>query len=61
MNDMDWHNVRGGTRVKIMDGGKWESGEVTILRENEAKVLFDNGDLDYTYYKKEELELDEHQ
>ncbi len=30
MNDMDWMNVRDGTKVKMMDCGRWIKGGVGI-------------------------------
>lgn len=55
---MDRHNLKSGSRVKYYDIDKWIEGEVTIVRENEAKVIFDSpSDLCYAYYPIDELKL----
>lgn len=58
MNELDKHNLRSGSRVKMLDGKEWIEGEVTIVREKDCKVLFDSpSDLSYDYYDLDELEL----
>jgi hypothetical protein len=58
MNEMDRHNLKSGSRVKYYDIDRWEQGEVTIVRENDAKVIFDSPcDLNYDYYPIDKLEL----
>lgn len=60
MNELDRHNLHSGSRVKYYDQyyNRYCYGEITILRENDAKVIFDGDtDLDYTYYPIDELEL----
>ncbi len=58
MNELDRHNLKPGSRVKYWDIDEWIEGEVTIVRETDAKVLFDGPrELDYTYYPIDKLEL----
>jgi hypothetical protein len=58
MNEMDKHNVKPGSRVKYWDINEWVEGEVTIVREKDCKVIFDEpSDLCYDYYPYEKLEL----
>lgn len=58
MKEIDKHNVQPGSRVKYWDINEWVEGEVTIVRENDCKVIFDDpSDLDYTYYPYKDLEL----
>ena len=47
-----------GDKVRILYGGVYHYGEVTIAKEEESKVIFDgNSDLDYWYYNNSKLEL----
>lgn len=48
-----------GDRVKIKHFDHYEIGEITIIRHIDGwpKVLFENCELDYTYYDPKELEL----
>lgn len=47
-----------GDHVRTIFAGEYIYGEVTIIGLNgKAKVLFDNSDLDYTYYDDDMLEL----
>lgn len=58
MNNEDWAKVKTDTRVKLKYHNRWATGTVTIVNETEAKVLFDGEyDLNYWYYKKDDLEL----
>lgn len=58
MNELDQQNLHIGSRVKYFDIDRWIEGEVTIIKENTCKVLFDSpSDLDYTYYPIDQLEL----
>ena len=48
---------KSGDRVRWMTPyGYYAYGEVTIAREEDSKVLF-NEEFDYTYYPNKELEL----
>lgn len=58
MEEIDFHNVYPGTRVQYKDGHEVVRGEVTIVREGEAKVIFDSpSDLEYTYYPLKDLTI----
>ncbi len=58
MNEIDKHNVKSGSRVKYYDIDRWVEGEVTIVRENDCKIIFDDpSDLNYDYYPFDKLEL----
>lgn len=57
MNELDIHKLYSGCRVKYYDIDKWVEGEVTIIREDTCKVIFDDSDLDYTYYPIKDLEF----
>ena len=58
MNEIDRHNLKSGSRVKYWDIDIWVEGEVTIVREHDAKVIFDDpSDLNYDYYPIDKLEL----
>jgi hypothetical protein len=46
---------RYGDRVRLV--GTNEEGEVTVVRANEVKVMFDNSYYDYCYYDNDLLEL----
>jgi hypothetical protein len=47
-----------GDRVRVKYEDHFAYGEITIVRENDCKVLFDGDfDLDYWYYSKEVIEL----
>lgn len=65
MEEIDRHNLRDGSRVKMLYENIWLEGEVTIVRETNAKVLFDSHetgpDLDYDYYPIKDLEFIEGQ
>lgn len=60
MKELDRHNLKVGSRVKMWYYGRWAKGEVTIIKDYSIKVIFDGPyDLDYTYYPIEDLELDD--
>lgn len=62
MKEMDRMNLKSGSRVKYWDINEWVEGEVTIVRENDAKVIFDSpSDLNYDYYPLDKMELIEEQ
>lgn len=47
-----------GKRVRMRYFDDWATGEITIVREDDCKVIFDSSyDLDYYYYPKKDLEL----
>lgn len=47
-----------GDRVRMKYYDRYAIGEITIVREEDFKVLFDGDfDLPYCYYLKSELEL----
>lgn len=49
---------KAGDRVRMKYHDRYAYGEVTIVSELGVKVLFDGEyDLDYYYYKPEELEV----
>ena len=55
---MDIDGFKTGCRVRMKYHDRWATGEVTIVREDDCKVLFDGDfDLDYYYYPKKDLEL----
>lgn len=42
-----------GDRVRFQEKDLWFTGEITIVRESDCKILPDGGfDWDYTYYPK---------
>lgn len=42
-----------------MFDGEWVEGEVTLVRDSDCKVMWDgNTELNYDYYPKKDLELD---
>lgn len=58
MKELDRHNLKSGSRVKMWDIDRWVEGEVTIVREETCKVIFDDPyDLNYDYYPINDLEL----
>lgn len=66
MEEIDFHNVRIGSRVKYFDVDNWVEGEVTIVNSQYgigrdkwyAKVIFDSpSDLNYDYYPMRDLIL----
>lgn len=62
MNEQDSHRVKSGSRVKMKYFEGYATGEVTIAREKDCKVIFDGDfDLAYDYYSYEELELIENE
>ena len=55
---MSQDGFKAGCRVRMKYFEGWATGEVTIVREDDCKVMFDaDYDLPYYYYPKKDLEL----
>lgn len=49
---------KAGDKVRwLCPYGYYIYGEITLIRDDEAKVIFGGGDWNYDYYRKSELEL----
>lgn len=60
MNEIERHNLKPGSRVAYWDINEWVMGEVTIVKDTVAKVIFDSpSDLNYDYYPIDKLEFEE--
>lgn len=58
MTEIDANNLKSGSRVKMKYLNSWATGEVTIVRKIDCKIIFDGDfDLDYDYYPIKDLEF----
>ena len=52
-------NFKSGDRIKMKYYEGWATGEITIVREYDCKVMFDaDFDLPYDYYPKKDLVME---